>query len=279
MLRRFALAAAVLSLLAGQAPAQEPPRAGGYRIGPKDKIAIRVFEVPDLNVELRVGEEGTISLPLVGDVKVDGFTDAELAAHLERLLEANYVNRATVTVQVVEFRSRPIWVLGAVKTPGPLPFSGRWTLLEAIAAAGGVADGNGGVIQVLRRAENGLSDQISIPVEELVVRADPKANIPIVANDFINVPPAGKVTVLLVGEVAQSGAIVFASTDRITVLAAMARAGGLGENASRKLLIKRQGPDGKEEVIPVDYKAILAGDAPDLALRDGDVIVVKESFF
>ena len=133
----------------------------GYRIGPKDLIEIKVFEVPELNIERRVSEEGTINLPLIGDVPVKGLTDVELAARLKALLESKYVQRASVSVQVREFRSAPISVIGAVKQPGNLAFSGRWTLLEALSAAGGLTEDHGDKIYVLRRAENGLSDQIS----------------------------------------------------------------------------------------------------------------------
>jgi hypothetical protein len=89
---------------------------------------------------------------------------------------------------------------------------------------------------------------------------------------------AGPVHYLL-GEVASPGAITFKSTDRLTLLAAIARAGGLSERASSKIRIQRPGADGKMTEITARYKRILSGDEPDPELRDGDVIVVKESFF
>jgi protein involved in polysaccharide export with SLBB domain len=81
-----------------------------------------------------------------------------------------------------------------------------------------------------------------------------------------------------VGEVARNGALTFKSTDRITLLAAISQAGGLTERAASKILIKRnQGAAAQE--IAVDYKRIIGGKDPDVELREGDVIVVKESFF
>lgn len=276
---RFA-SALLLAILVPLAAAAQAPTASGYRIGPKDLIEVKVFEIPELNVERRVTEFGTLSLPLIGDVPAAGLTDAEFAKRLKDLLEAKYVQRASVEIQVREFRSKPISVIGAVKSPGPLAFSGRWTLLEALTAAGGLNDDHGDYVYVLRRAENGLTDQVEIRVEDLMLRADARSNLPIFANDVINVAPRVNITVYCLGEVRSPGALVFSSGERITVLAAIARAGGLSERASNTILIKRSA-DGAAaaQQLEVSYKRIVSGKDADLELRDGDVLVVKESFF
>lgn len=275
----------LLALAALPALAQASARNPSYRIGPKDLVAVQVFEVPELNVERRVTEDGKINLPLIGDVAASGLTENELAARLKNLLESKYVQRASTSVEVREFRSKPIAVIGAVRQPGNLAFSGRWTLLEAITAAGGLAENHGNVIYVLRRADDGLSDQVAIDANDLMVHADPKANLPIYANDLINVPATVEVTVYCLGEVGKPGAIVFKSTDRITLLAAIARAGGLTDRASKRLSIRRAGKRGASQPAAqpaeqtVDYKRILAGRDADVELHEGDVVVVKESFF
>jgi polysaccharide biosynthesis/export protein len=250
-----------------------------YRIGPRDLLSVRVDEDEKLNGDRRVSEAGTVNLPLLGDVPVLGKTTAEITQIVKKLLEDKYMQRASVDVQVVEFRSRPISVIGAVKTPGNLGFSGHWTVLEAITAAGGVTDTHGNVIYVLRRAENGLTDQVAIDLDDLLVRGDQRVNIPIFANDLINVPVTVEVTVYCLGQVAKPGALVFKSNERITLLAAIAHAGGLTDHASSKILIKRVArTDGPPEVT-VDFNRILAGKESDVDLRQGDVIIVKESFF
>jgi len=274
----FPVVVALAVLLAVPSLAQAPVSAG-YRIGPKDLIEIKVFEVPELNIERRVSEEGTINLPLIGDVPVQGLTDVELADRLKALLEAKYVQRASVAVQLREFRSKPISVLGAVKLPGNLALSGRWTLLEALSAAGGLTDDHGDKIYVLRRAANGLSDQIAINVDDLMMRADPNANVPIVANDIINVPARVEVTVFCLGQVAHPGAVVFQSTERITLLTAIARAGGLTDRASRTIQIKRRDHTGRDLELEANYRRIVSGKDADIPLQSGDVVIVKESFF
>lgn len=261
------------------APARATPVSGAYRIGPKDLVEIKVFEVPELNIERRVTEEGAISLPLIGDIPAQGLTEVELADRLKALLESKYVQRASVSVQVQEFRSKPISVIGAVRQPGNLAFSGRWTLMEAISAAGGLSDQHGDEVHVMRRAPNGLTDQITIGLDDLMLRADPDANIPIYANDLINVPAVVEVTVFCLGEVNSPGALTFKSTERITLLAAIARAGGPTDRASKRVVIKRRDRDGHDVEIEADYKRIIAGRDPDVDLQSGDVVLVKESFF
>jgi polysaccharide export outer membrane protein len=274
-----ALAVVVAVALSPAATAQAQPTSTGYRIGPKDLLEIRVFEVPELNIERRVSEDGTISLPLIGDVPVQGLTDVEVADRLKALLEAKYVQRASVSVQVREFRSKPISVVGAVRQPGNLAFSGRWTLMEALSAAGGLAENHGDTIYVLRRADNGLSDQIGIRVDDLFAKGDPDANIAIFANDVINVPATVTVTVFCLGQVNKPGAVSFQSNERITLLTAIAQAGGLTDRASKTIHIKRKDRSGKDVEIEADYRRILSGKDPDVDLQAGDVLVVKESFF
>jgi polysaccharide biosynthesis/export protein len=272
----------VLSLCVAFTPAGAQPQGGeqpsGYRVGPRDLLEIRVFEDEQLNGRRRVSEAGTIDLPPLGEVSVSGKTPAEIGQILKEKLEARFMQRASVNVQVAEFRSRPISVIGAVKQPGNLDFSGRWTLLEALTAAGGLAENHGNVVYVLRRAENGLSDQVAVSLNDLLVRANPRVNIPIFANDLINVPATIEVIVYCLGEVGRPGALAFKSSERITVLAAIAHAGGLTDRASNRILVKRAGATGPRE-ITVDYKKLVAGREPDIELRQGDVIIVKESFF
>jgi polysaccharide export outer membrane protein len=258
--------------------AQTAAHSPGYRIGPRDLVEIRVYETPELNVSRRVSEDGKVNLPLVGEVEVAGLTETEAAQKIKEVLEAKLLQRASVAVQVQEFRSRPIAVIGSVRQTGNLSFSGHWTLLEAITAAGGLTEGHGNLIFVLRRADNGLSDQVAVQVNDLLVRADPKVNIPIVAGDLINVPGTIEVTIYCLGEVHQPGALSFKSSERISLLTVIARAGGLTDRASNKILIKHNGVSGQSE-ITADYKRILAGKDPDPDVQPGDVIVIKESFF
>ena len=252
---------------------------GEYAIGPKDLLEVRVVELPEVSGDRRVSESGTIDLPMVGEISVAGMTVAQIRERVEALLVAKYVNRASVTVNVKEFNNKPVSVLGAVQHPGTLSISGRWTLVKAISAAGGLTDRAGRRIVVLRRADNGLSDTLEISSQDLFQTATAVWNIPIIPGDVINVIPRTTFTVFCLGEVKGAGALQFDSEDRLTLLSVIARAGGLTDRASKKIRIKRRSQDGKDSEIVVDYGRVLAGDVPDPEVQPNDVIVVKESFF
>ena len=271
--------AALLSLAAGMAAAQsEPGDALAYRLGATDLIEVQVLEEPKLDLERRINDRGALILPLLGELQVAGLTPAETEALIKTRLEESFLQRATVTVRVVEFRSRPISVIGAVRRPGTLEISGRWNLLNALTDAGGLAEGHGEVVNVLRRASNGLHDQLTISLDDLLVKADPAVNIPIFSNDVISVPMAAPITVYLMGEVGSTGQLTFRSNQRPTLLTAIAQAGGLTKRASPKISVKRQADDGTRFEIIVRYKQLLSGEREDLPLEDGDLILVKESF-
>ncbi len=252
----------------------------GYRIGVRDLLEIQVFEASDLDDQRRVSTDGLITFAPLGEVRAAGRTSAELAAEIKSQLEERYLQRATVKVEILELLSRPISVIGAVKQPKDLGITSSLTLLEAITSAGGLAENHGAVIYILRRAENGLSAQIEVPIRDLMVHADPRYNIPLFANDLINVSTTVELTVYCLGEVAHPGALTFKSTERLTLLSTIASAGGLTDRASMKILVKRAGPEGGKGLEKtVDYKRILSGQEQDLPLQEGDIVVVKESFF
>lgn len=276
--RRFRLlSTAILACLAASAAHSQPAsRDTAYRIGPKDVVQLEVLEDASLNLDsARVNDEGMIELLHVGEIRIGGLTAAQARVTLEEELE-RYLQRATVSIRVIEFRSRPITILGAVHSPGPLEFSGRWTLLEAIMEAGGPTENAGKLVHVTRRATNGLSDRLAIPLRDLVERANPLVNIPLAGDDLVNVQTATPVTIFCIGELNGAGAITFQGSERVTLLAAIARAGGLSDRASNQILVRR-GETGEE--ISVSWKKLLSGKTPDVPLFAGDFVIVKESFF
>jgi len=277
MKKMASLAAFVLLLGAGRARAQEP--SGDYRVGPRDLLEIKVLELPELNVERRVLDGGSIELPLVGPMPVAGLTAGEVRDRLESALTAKYVNRANVSVVVKEFSNKPVSVLGAVLKPGTLSISGRWTLMNAITAAGGLTERAGRKIYVLRRADNGLSDTLEIDTADLFQSATPYWNIPIQPADVINVRARSTITVYCLGEVKTPGALQFDSEDRVSLLSVISKAGGLTDRASKTIRVKRKGKDGKDSESVYEFGRIMSGKDPDPVIEPDDVVVVKESFF
>lgn len=257
--------------------AQEPP--AEYRIGSKDLLDIHVLEIPELNVERRVDDGGTIDLPLLGSFKIAGMTALEARAQLEQVLRSKYVNRANVSVVVKEFANKPITVLGAVVKPGTLNVSGNLSLLQAISAAGGIGTGAGKKIYILRRSDNGLSDVLEVDSDNLLRDPNPIWNVPLFPSDVVNIPARTTVRIFCLGEVKNPGALDFDSDDRITLLSVIAKAGGLTDRASKTIRIKRKLNDGRDVETKINYKAVIAGKVADPPLKADDVLIVEESFF
>jgi len=263
-----------------QAPSTTAPEnVSEYPIGPKDLLEIRVLEVPELNVERRVSDGGLLDLPLLGLFSVSGMTATEVRDRLQTLLTSKYVNRANVSVTVKEFASKPVSIVGAVQKPGSLSISGRWYLLQAVSAAGGLTEAAGKKIFVLRRAENGLTDTLEIKTDDLFRNNTMQWNVLLQPGDTVNIPARRMVRVFCLGEVKNAGALEFDSDDRISLLSVIAKAGGLTDRASNSIRIKRRGPDGKDVQTVANYRRIVAGKDPDPVLKADDVLIVKESFF
>lgn len=111
-----------------------------YRVGAQDLLSISVFGVQDLTKEVRVNSNGQISLPLIGAVMAGGRTIPELEAELARKYSDGYLQKPQVSVFVKEFTSQRVTLEGAIAKPGIYPITGKTTLLQAIALAGGVDD-------------------------------------------------------------------------------------------------------------------------------------------
>lgn len=276
--KRSIIAITALLIVAIVTSAAQAQEAVEYTIGPKDLLEIRVLEIPELNLERRVDDGGTIALPLVGDVKVQGLTAAALRDQLETLLREKYVNRANVSIVIKEFANKPVSIVGAVTRPGTLNISGRWTLLQAISAAGGLAPNAGKKIYVLRTNANGQSETIEVKTDDLFRSATGAWSLPILPSDVVNIPAKTTVRIFVMGEVKTPGALEFDSDDRLSLLTALAKAGGLTDRASKTVLIKRRGADGKDKETSVNYNRILGGKAEDPQLQGDDVVIVKMSF-
>ncbi len=251
-----------------------------YRIGPKDLLEISVFGLDDLNTTVRVSEEGKITLPLLGEVKVQGLTKTEVEKELARLLEKKYLQNPQVTVFIKEYQSKRVSVLGAVQNPGPYELLGRQTLLQIISEAGGMTEDAGETIIIIRQLADGSSKTLRIPAEELIVKGDAKLNIVLQPGDIINIPVDKIVHVYVFGQVRNPGALAVKRSHIPTLLQAIAQAGGFGERASKGgVLIKRINKEGQEIQIKVNVKDIIKGKKKDIQLQENDVVFVPETIF
>jgi polysaccharide biosynthesis/export protein len=250
-----------------------------YIIGAEDQIEVNVFELPELKTTTRVQGDGTISLPLLGVVKVAGLTSPGLEARLRDLLEARFLLNPEVAVEVKEHRSSQVSVIGAVAKPGTYQMIGPRTVMQMISEAGGLSKEYGPDIVILRKAASG-TERLEVDLDELITRGNPEVNIAVLAGDIINVPIDRPVYVYVDGAVKNPGQIEGKLSRPVTVLQAVARAGGLTERANlRGAHVLRKNADGTQKQIAVDLKDIRKGKADDLVLEEGDVVVIPETFF
>src|SRR3954470_7380426 len=257
---------------------ENAPSGSDAPIGRRDYIEVKVFQDPSLNTKMTVSDDGRITTPLLGKVVVTGLTPVDLENRIKSMLEAKYINKADVTVTVLEAGSKPISVIGAVMRPGRIGITGNISLIQAITQAGGLASGYGRTLYVLRTAANGLTEQIAIDIDDLMVNGNPDLNLPLRPNDVINVPIDSQINIYVLGEVMHPGSVQFRRSQTPTLLQALAAAGGPTDRASKKVILKRV-VAGSEKTFRYDFKKIIDGRQNDVVLLDGDRIVFRESFF
>ena len=245
-----------------------------YKIGPNDLLEIRVFELPDLNLTVRVSEDGSITFSLLGRIEVAGYTAHGLEQKLATVLTEKYVpGGAHVSVFIREYQK--ISVIGAVGQPGLYELVGPTTLLQAIAQAGGLTALATAEVYVYRQEADGKQTIISIDLEDLN-SGSRDLNIDLKPKDVISIPIDQTLNVFVYGEVRNPGAIPYLRSKKITLLQAIAQAGGTTEWAKEsKVVVKRKDrATGKEMKINVNLKKMIEGKVADIVLEEGDVVIV-----
>lgn len=268
---------ATASLHPGASSRQESGSPGlDYEIGPRDLLEIRVFGLQQLDTNVRVSEAGTISLPLVGELPAAGLTRAALESSVKEALR-RYVNDPQVSIFIREYQSQRYSMIGAVRTPGTYEMKGRTTLLEGIAAAGGLdLQNSSGEVVVLRRDSDGPPLQVALA--DLLDGQNTALNIELRAGDTINVVPKEQFFVYIYGRVRNPGS--FPLSEEITLLQAVSLAGGLADRAAaNKISILRRRADGGQDRLRINLEDIIDGKTSDVPVLPNDVIIVPETFF
>jgi polysaccharide biosynthesis/export protein len=281
MNKNIGLFAAVIALVLVSVPLVAQDKiTQEYKVGPKDLLEISVFGADQLSKTVRVSEDGKITMPLLGEVLVDGLTKSEVEQTLARLLGEKYVQNPHVTVFIREYQSKRVSVLGAVEKPGPYQLLGRQTLMQIISEAGGLTRDAGSEIVIIRQLSDGTSTSLRISIDDLFIKGDAKLNIPLEAGDIVNVPVDKLVAVYVFGQVKSPGALQVKKSNVPTLLQAIAQAGGFTDRAAKGgVIVKRKDETGKEKEIKVNVRDILRNKKKDLQLLENDTVYVPESIF
>jgi polysaccharide biosynthesis/export protein len=161
-----------------------------YHIGPSDQLQIDIFHVEELSGVERVNSRGYIKMPLIGDVKVAGLTQEAAEDMIADLYAVEYLQDPQVNIDIVEYVSQQVTIIGSVERPGVFPLKGKTTLMQALAMAGGpahLADEEG--IVVFRANAEGLVTGYQVNLEQIQqgIKGDPE----VIGNDKIVVPESG----------------------------------------------------------------------------------------
>lgn len=239
-------------------PAAAPRAAAeGYRLGPDDEVKVFVYGQPDLSVTTRVKADGTIRLAMLGAVDVRGKTTAELAdAIAAGYANGGYLERPSVNVEVSQFVSRFVTVLGNVPQAGNYPLDRPYTVAGMLARAGG-ATATGANAVILTPADG------SGPVRISLAEMNAGASRPLAPGDILFIPPAEKVYVY--GQVQSPGAFTFVPGQ--TFRQALALAGGPTlAGSTRRIKVRRAGKE-------------VEGLNLDDPVKPEDVLVIREKLF
>lgn len=276
-------------------PASQPPTSSAptssYLLGPNDQISLVVDQLPDdfTDKTFRIDQNGDLSLPMIGRIHAGGLTQAELEDQVKTRFGI-ILREPDIVVNVTEYASQPVSILGAVNVPGIRQLQGGKTLFEMLSLAGGLRADAGTTVKITRDlkfgalplagatvSSSGLFSVATVRVQAVMQAAE--ENIAIRPGDTIFVPKAEMVYV--VGSVTMPGGFPIGESDTLTALQVVALAEGMVKTASperAKILRLIPGTSNRSE-IPINLKLLLAGKAPDMSLLPEDILFVPTSGF
>ena len=256
-----------------QLPSVSASGAPDYVIGPQDVLKITVFDEPTMSGTYRVDTDGSFQYPMLGRVAAAGRSVRDMEQMLRTKLEDGYIKRAQVAVDVDQFRSRSVFIVGEVRSPGKYPMSGQMSLIEALAAAGSTTPTASPEVLILRPRDPGAAQPLTPDqVEQTNVRrinlADLQLgrlseNLTLMEGDTIFVPKAEKF--YMTGQVRNPGAYTYERG--LTVLQAISLAGGLTEKGSNRRLKVIRTVKGKKTQQGIDLND---------AIQPGDTLVIPQ---
>lgn len=262
------IALLVASLAQAQAPAPAKAVDNDYKLGAGDSIHITVFQNPDLTLDSRVSESGTISYPLVGNVSIGGLTLGAAEQRIAKSLkDGKFVQQPQVNIALIQIRGNQVSVLGQVNRPGRFPLETFNTKVsDMLAMAGGVTP-TGSDIVIVTGMRNGQPFRKEIDMPAMYAEGKQNEDVTVQGGDVVFVNRAAMFYVY--GEAQRPGA--YRLERGMTVQQALAQGGGPTARGMEKWLrLDRKKPDGTIER--------LSPNASDLIQAD-DVLYVRESLF
>jgi polysaccharide export outer membrane protein len=273
---------------AAQTPAASPPPTAPAASGPGkmaavpvqiaagDLLEISVFDSPELTQQVRVGADGRAQLALLGSTMLGGLTGQEAADLIaSQMRDRQFLLHPQVNVLIKEFASKGVSITGEVQHPGVYQVLGPRTLLDVLSMAGGLtnyADGN--KITIKRRS--GTQENVNAKMNSNDALSSLANDVQVFPGDLVVVPRAGIVYVL--GNVNRPGGFVMQNSGKITLLQALAEAGGTSASASiNKAVLLTKSESGGYTPSKLHVGKIARGQEPDIELHANDILFVPNS--
>ncbi len=253
-----------------------PQASANPQIAEGDLLDVVVFDTPELSGRFRVNNLGNITLPLAGSLHVSGLTAFEASqAIAAKFKQTQVLLQPQVSVFVSEYAVRGVTITGEVRSSGIFPLNGPRNLTDILAQAGGLGEAASKTVSIVHRNDPAHIITVKLNVGPQTPASIAAANIAILPGDTIYVARSG--VVYVVGDLNRPGGYQVEHNNRLTLLEAVALAGGPTQTSklSDARLIRRS-DTGREE-LKVDLKKILYGGGPDMLLADGDILYVPIS--
>ena len=250
------------------------PQVQNIPIGPGDLLDVEIFNTPELSGKLRVDQLGRITLPLGGDIEVRGVTVAVAAKSIRDLLMLkNIMLQPTVMVNVLEYATEGVTVLGEVRSPGIYTLLGPHSLYDALASAGGATSSEGATIAITHGGDSAHPKIVKVTTPNY--SAEQKSTI-VEPGDTIVVSRAD--LVYIVGDTVRSGAFYIQNGQPLTILDLVSLAQGPNRTAAMgHVALIRPTPDGGAITIPLNLNKVMKNKEKNLVVTAGDVLVVPRS--
>ena len=258
-----------------------------YVLGPGDQIIIRAFEMEEISERpVLIDGDGNINVPVVGVIHAAGLKVSQLEAALIVALK-KYVKEPRVTINIVQFRSEPVFFVGAFQRPGIYPLQGRRTLVEMLSAVGGLQPNASRTIKVSRRTEigsiplpnavptpDGKGSTVRISLGSLRDNVNPAEDIVLEPFDVVTVEKAELIYVN--GALGHVGGIDLQEKDSLSVTQLVTMAGGLKPeaNAEKARILRPVLNTSKRAEIPLNITRIMEGKDTDFAVMPNDLLYV-----
>jgi len=243
-------------------------------IGPGDYLDISEYHTPEFHSMVRVSATGTVTLPMISEVKLDGM-DEQAAAHAieAALLDRGMLLHPLVSVLVTSYAGQDVSVLGEVTRPGVYAYTLHHRLLDLISAASGLSPTAGRLVNIFHRSDAQTPHPVVLDPSGTDTSAD--HNPELAPGDTVQVSRAGLVYVI--GDVVRPGGFPVDPAQGLTVVQALSLAWGPSQNAAtgKALLIREQ--KGGRTLTTLNLAHMLHGQEPDQPIRDRDILFVPDS--